>query len=285
MREIRLPAPRGELAALRGGDPTGPKLLCLHGWLDNAASFLPLAPHLAGFDLVALDLPGHGASAHRAAGYDYAFVDWIHDVLDALDALGWDSARLLGHSMGGAIACAVAAAAPARVHKLALVEALGPIAGDPGAAVTRMRDAVAARRRLEAAQREARPPRRIARIEDAVAARLQASAMAPEAARLIVERNLRAVDGGWAWRSDPRLKLPSTLRLTEETVHALLRGIECPVLLLAAEPSPPYFPPAARMARVACVREIHVRVLAGGHHLHMEQAERVGPLVSEFLGS
>ncbi|WP_290890037.1 alpha/beta fold hydrolase, partial [Arenimonas sp.] len=131
LREIRLESPRGELAALRGGTAGGPRLLCLHGWLDNAASFLPLAPDLADFDLVALDLPGHGASAHRAPGHDYAFADWIHDVLDALDGLGWDRADLLGHSMGGAIACAVAAAAPARVRRLALVEALGPVAGDP----------------------------------------------------------------------------------------------------------------------------------------------------------
>ena len=70
LAEIRLPGGRGGLAALRGGDPQGPKLLALHGWLDNAASFAPMAAHLAAFDLVALDLPGHGASSHRAEGYD-----------------------------------------------------------------------------------------------------------------------------------------------------------------------------------------------------------------------
>ncbi len=111
MQEIRLDVARGALAALRGGSPGGPRLLCLHGWLDNAASFLPLAPFLQDFDLVSLDLPGHGGSAHRPPGCDYVFVDWIHDVLDALDALGWERARLLGHSRGGAIARLVAAAA------------------------------------------------------------------------------------------------------------------------------------------------------------------------------
>ena len=58
--------PYGRLTALRGG--TGTPVLALHGWLDNAASFVPLAAHLRDIDLVALDLPGHGASAHLPAG-------------------------------------------------------------------------------------------------------------------------------------------------------------------------------------------------------------------------
>lgn len=278
LREVRLPSPRGELAALRGGRPDGPRLLCLHGWLDNAASFVPLAAGLEDFDLVALDLPGHGASAHRAPGHDYAFADWIHDVLDALDALGWDRADLLGHSMGGAIAGTVAAAAPERVRRLALIEALGPVAGDPAAAGTRLREAVAARRALAA-----RPPRLIPDIETAVAARLAASRMTPAAARLIVERNLRRVDGGYAWRSDPRLTLPTQLRLTEDTVQAMLRAIEAPVLVLAADPSPSYFSPEVRTQRLACLADGRLELITGGHHLHMEQAPRVAAPLRRFL--
>jgi abhydrolase domain-containing protein 6 len=123
--EITVATRRGSLTALRSGTPGGPKLLALHGWLDNAASFVPLQSHLSAFDLVALDLPGHGGSAHRARGYDYVFVDWIHDVLDALDALGWERATLLGHSMGGGIAALVAARHPQLVQRVALLDAAG----------------------------------------------------------------------------------------------------------------------------------------------------------------
>ncbi|GAB2500330.1 alpha/beta fold hydrolase [Arenimonas alkanexedens] len=277
-REIRLASPRGELVALRGGTAGGPRLLCLHGWLDNAASFLPLGAELGEFDLVALDLPGHGGSAHRAPGHDYAFADWIHDVLDALDALGWKQADLLGHSMGGAIAGTVAAAAPTRVRRLALIEALGPVAGDPGAAGSRLREAVAARRALAA-----RAPRVIADVNTALAARLAASKMTPAAARLIVERNLRRVEGGYAWRSDPRLTLPTQLRLTEDTVQAMLRAIEAPVLVVAADPSPVYFSAAVRTQRLDCLADGRLEVIAGGHHLHMEQAAQVAVPLRRFL--
>ncbi|HEX5693664.1 MAG TPA: alpha/beta fold hydrolase, partial [Arenimonas sp.] len=257
MQDIELATARGPLAALRGGDARGPKLLCLHGWLDNAASFLPLAPFLDGFDWVALDLPGHGASAHRAPGYDYAFADWLHDVLDALDALDWPAANLLGHSMGGAIACTLAAAAPARVQRLALVEALGPVAGDPAKAGERLREAVAARR-----GKPARDPRVMPDVDTAVAARLLATRMTPAAARLIVERNLRQVPGGYAWRSDPRLTWPGHVRMDEATIEAMLRAIQAPVRVVAADPPPAFFPASVRAARLACLRQGSVVELA-----------------------
>ncbi|MBS0213778.1 MAG: alpha/beta hydrolase [Proteobacteria bacterium] len=278
MQEIFLDSPRGRIAALRAGDPQGAPLLAMHGWLDNAASFIPLHPYLSGFDLVALDMPGHGASAHRATGYDYTFVDWVHDALDALDALGWPRARLLGHSMGAAIATMVAAAAPERVERLVLIEALGPVAGAAETAGSRLRAAVTARR--TAAQR---PRKTIASIDTAVKSRLAVGDMRADAARLIVERNLRAVEGGWRWRSDPRLALPSHLRITEEAALSIVAAVEAPTLLIAADPSPPYFLQAMRDARVARLRDGRLRVLPGGHHLHMEQPEIVGPIVRDFL--
>ncbi len=279
MKEITLDTERGPIVGLRSGDRDGPKLLALHGWLDNAASFVPLMPHLAAFDLVALDLPGHGASGHRRPGYDYVFVDWIHDVLDVLDALGWPRASLLGHSMGGAIATVVAASAPARIDKLALIEALGPLPGTPEDAGQKLQQAVAARRALAGA----RTPRVIPDIDTAVDARLLASKMERDAARLIVERNLRPVEAGFVWRSDPRLTLPSHVRTGEAFVRSWLRAIEAPTLLIAADPAPPYFPVDARTARLTELRDGRLAVIAGGHHLHMEQPESIGALLRGFL--
>jgi len=278
-QEIRIDTGRGTLGALRAGRAGAPKLLALHGWLDNAASFLPLLPYLEDFEVVALDLPGHAGSDHRAPGYDYMLVDWIHDVLDALDALEWQRALLLGHSMGGAIATLVAVAAPERIARLALIEALGPLAGDSAEAGKRLRSAVAARRALK----PGRPPKLIADVEQAVDARLAVSQMSREAARLIVARNLRAVDGGWAWRSDPRLTLPSHLRVDEASIRAWLRALDVPTFVLCAEPSPPYFGPELRDARVAEVPQAQLALLDGGHHLHMEQPQAVAALLRPFL--
>jgi len=279
MQEISINTGRGVVTALQSGNVAGEKILCLHGWLDNAASFIPLMPLLEKYHVVALDMPGHGGSQHRMAGYDYVFVDWIHDVLDVLDSLGWQKAHLLGHSMGGAIATIVAASAPERIHKLMLIEALGPISGVAAEAGQRLRQAVAARRNLD----KDKSLRVIPDVETAVNARLAASKMTRDAARLIVQRNLKEVEGGYAWRSDPRMMLPTHVRTDESFIRSWIRAIEAETLVIAADPAPVYFTAEQRNARIAELKNGCVEVVAGGHHLHMEQADVAGKIILAFL--
>ncbi len=169
MREFHVDIPMGRIAGLRNhGD--GPRVLALHGWLDNAASFIPLAQHLHGIDLVAIDQPGHGRSAHLPPGTDYSFVGAINAILDVADALGWEQFALLGHSMGAGIGSLIAAACPERIERLVAIEALGALAEAPEHTVARMREAVAAHRAIAGKQLRVFPD-----IETAVRARMQAS--------------------------------------------------------------------------------------------------------------
>lgn len=190
MRDIRLDTPFGPLGGLRFGDGSGTPVLALHGWLDNAASFVPIAPYLPGLDLVALDLPGHGASAHLPAAAEYTMVSAARSVLAAADALGWNRFAVLGHSMGAAIATLVAAAAPARITRLALIEALGGLTEAEDHTAQRLRDAFAADARPAGTRRRAFPD-----IDTAVRARLQAGGLSEVAARLIVTRGLARAAG------------------------------------------------------------------------------------------
>ena len=282
MRELLLQTPLGVLAALRN-DGEGPRVLALHGWLDNAASFLPLASHLHGIELVALDLPGHGHSAHLPPGADYSFASAIASVLDAADALGWDRFALLGHSMGAGIASQVAAACPQRIERLLAIEALGALAEVPERTVSRLRDAVAAERALRGKQLRVFPD-----VDTAVRARLHAgrvpgSGLDASLLRLLVERGLRQVDGGHAWSSDQRLTLPTLVRMTEAQVENLVAGIECPTLAIFAEPAQPYLPDDLRRRRVGLLPRGELVVIAGGHHLHMQQPAEVAAAIGDFF--
>lgn len=247
-----------------------PPLLALHGWLDNAGSFALLAPRLADrHHVLALDLPGHGHSDHLSAGASYVFIDYVRGVLAALDALGLERCNLLGHSMGAGIAALVAAAAPQRINRLWLIEGLGPLGDDGTHTLQRFADGLAPR------AQPGKPLRVFPSIEQATSARAIASGLRAELARPIVERGLRQVAGGWWWRSDPRLTQPSPLRLAETQIHALLRGIAAPTGLLLAEPVTAYLPSAPMRQRAACVADIQVRSMSGGHHLHLEHPDAV----------
>lgn len=277
VREVQLDTPFGPLAALRFGDGGRP-VLALHGWLDNAASFAPLAPHLHGVDVVALDLPGHGASAHLPPSAEYTLVNAARAVLSAADALGWARFSLLGHSMGGATATLVAAGAPQRVERLALIEALGGLTEAEDATARRLQDAFAAQADPAGARRRVFPD-----IDSAVRARLLVGGLGADAARRIVERGLAPAPEGFTWRSDPRLTRPTAVRMTEGQARDLIRAIECPVRLLHALPAFRYFPADVRDARVACLRDVEVVGLEGGHHLHMEIPREVAAVLGPFL--
>ncbi|MBB6600482.1 alpha/beta hydrolase [Luteimonas sp. MC1825] len=278
MEAFELDVPLGKVRGLRAGTPGAPPVLALHGWLDNAASFIPLAPHVSGVDLRAVDLPGHGASDHLGAGADYSFAGAVHSVLDIADALGWARFALLGHSMGAGIASLVAAACPERVTRLVAIEALGALSETPDNTVSRLRQAVGATRALPAKRLRVFPD-----LEVAVRARMQANGLTEPVARLLVERGVVAVEGGWSWSSDPRLTLPTMVRMTEAQVDELVAGITCPTRVVFADPAQAYLPDALRRARAARLPDGDVTIIAGSHHLHMEDPQAVADAIGDFL--
>jgi pimeloyl-ACP methyl ester carboxylesterase len=281
MNAVALDAAGLGLKACVHGAADAPPLLALHGWLDNAASFAHLAPYIDTHRLIALDLPGHGHSAHLPAGpfVHYTLPDYVAAVLAAADALALQRFDLLGHSLGAGIASLLAAAAPERIGRLFLIEGLGPLPDDPARTLQRFRDATGRRSR-----QRARRLRRFAHVADAVAARTAASGMEAAWARPIVERALVRQDDGYRWRSDPRLTLPTPVRLAETQIRTLLAGIRAPTALLLARPQTPYLPVAMLRERAACVDDIRIAFMDGGHHLHLEHPEAVGVQLRQHLG-
>ncbi len=282
MREFHVDIPMGRITGLRN-DVIGPRVLALHGWLDNAASFIPLAQHLHGIELVAIDQPGHGRSAHLPPGTDYCFVGAINAILDVADALGWEQFALLGHSMGGGIGSLIAAACPDRIDRLVAIEALGALAEAPEHTVARMRDAVAAHRAMAGKKLRVFPD-----IDTAVRARMHAgrvpgSGLDEPLVRLLVERGVAEVGGGFVWSSDPRLTLPTMTRMTELQVENVVVGISCPTKVIFGEPAQAYLPDDLRRKRAALLPQGDLVVMPGGHHLHMNQPAAVAAAIGNFF--
>lgn len=275
--EMQLDTKQGRLAGLGWRHEGAPRLLALHGWLDNAASFIPLSSRLRSLDLVALDLPGHGHSEHRHATTRYHFIDYVFNLDAALDALGWADCHLLGHSMGAAIAAVYGAAAPERVRSLTLLDALGPIAADANRSAERLR------RSLGKYRQGASPRRLFSSIADMVEARRKVSDLSPEAARLICERSARQQGDQFTWRSDPALNWVSAIVMTENQVLNLLRHVESPTLTLQATSESPWFTPDRIEARKRALAHARHVALDGHHHFHMDEPDAIAETIREFI--
>jgi pimeloyl-ACP methyl ester carboxylesterase len=102
---------------------SGPPLLLLHGWGATKELMAPVAERLTGYRTIIPDLPGFGSTAMPPHAWGVAeYADWV---IALLDRLGIARAHVVGHSNGGRIAIALAAAHPGRVDRLVLTDSAG----------------------------------------------------------------------------------------------------------------------------------------------------------------
>ncbi len=277
--EVRLSLPHLEVAAHLYGPDDGKPVIALHGWLDNAATFSRLAPKLQGLRIVALDLPGHGHSDHRPIGAGYNIWDYAHDVLQVAEQFGWQRFSLLGHSMGAIVSVLLAGALPERVERLALIDGVIPYTGEADSAPQKLGSALEA---LLAVNDKRKPV--YASFDQAVEARMKGvGAVSREAAELLAQRGLMPVPGGYTWRTDPRLMLPSAMRLTRAHALAFVSRVACPTSLVLAEQGLMMQPELLELVESF---PFDIRRLVGGHHLHLDDdigAEAVARVFNSFL--
>lgn len=281
VKALKLPLPHLTLAAQCWGAEDKPLLLALHGWLDNSNSFAPLAEKLMNdYRILAIDWPGHGLSDHRPGRYPLHWIDYLYDLELLLGSLADDApVTLLGHSLGGIVASAYAAAFPERVDKLLLIEAFAPLYEAVEQAKPRLRKSFAAHKRMLGSKRSQVV---YDSIEPAIKARVQLTGLAEPWSRLLVTRNMQIDAYGARWRSDPRLRLDSPMRLCFEQVASLMQGIAIPSLLITGEQGFPGLVQSLPQAR-AWYSELQVVQLQGDHHLHMENADEVAQTLAGFL--
>ena len=266
-----------EVRGLAWGNLGDPPLLALHGWQDNAASFIPLMSHLrptGRFRVLAPDLPGHGRSGWRTQQSAYHFVDWLRDLYDLLQALEWTSCSLIGHSMGAAIASLWAGVFPDRCQSLILIEGLGPLTTPAEECPDQL---------ARALQAQSSPFKERASLDQLIEQRCRLTPMKFESARHLMERSTRTLENRQIQlRQDPMLRMPSLLRLTEPQVRAFLRRVRCEVLLIKAKNGWP-FDPHLLQERVACLPRSETQIIEGQHHVHMDESAQVALICEAFL--
>lgn len=103
-------------------------IVAIHGWLDNAGSFdrlIPLLPDHVGY--LALDLPGHGRSAHLPPGQYYSTLDFVRSIETMRIKMKWDRVSLMAHSMGSQICFYYSSLKPENVDLFIGIDVLKPL--------------------------------------------------------------------------------------------------------------------------------------------------------------
>jgi pimeloyl-ACP methyl ester carboxylesterase len=134
---VEVDAPGGRVSALVWG-PGTPDLVLVHGGAQNAHTWDTVALAL-GRPLIAIDLPGHGHSAHRD---DHAY--WPKENAIALERavreLAPDARLVVGMSLGGLSALALADRAPDLVRHLVLVDVTPGVNHEKASAIVQFID-------------------------------------------------------------------------------------------------------------------------------------------------
>lgn len=219
-------------------------VVLLHGLTASASTWWRIGPLLAaaGWDVTALDLPGHGDQS--TADEPISGSSMVHSVVDRLPAIGVD--LLVGHSMGAVVASGVGDTRPDLARALVL-EDPPSWRGEPDPDSDRVR-----RRRSEVAA-------------DPASARRAVTAANPAWAPADVEHD---IDGLLAVDVDAvTTGLANQLR---GDVLGNLAHLTVPVLLLLAEPARSALHEPERSVVVGALPPGRVVEFPAGHCIHRD---------------
>ncbi len=249
----------------------GPPLLLLHGFTGSAAGWAALGAAWAPFfSTLAVDLPGHGRSGSPDAVAAYTMAATVADLVAVLDRAGVARAHVLGYSMGGRVALALALAHPDRVGALVL-ESASPGLAEAGERVARVAADAALAERI---RREGVP----AFVDYWEALPLWASQarLSPDA--------LAALRAG-RLQNNP-VGLANSLRGlgtgSQPPLWDRLGDLTAPTLLVAGGDDAKFSDLARQMAASIPDNEL-LLVHHAGHAVHLEQPAVFARLVRDFL--
>jgi pimeloyl-ACP methyl ester carboxylesterase len=282
---------RSRFAALRGlshyirlwGPEAGEPLVLLHGGQDASPTFQFMVDCFErDWRIIAPDWRGHGKSGHAPHGY--WFPDYIADLDAILGAvLPGQALPLVGHSLGGNIACIYAGLRPERVSRLISLDGFGLPDRNPS-------DAPAQLKRWLGSWREPPPAHKAYTSVEAMAARLrQANPRLDEAKSLFLAAELskRQEDGSLVWAFDPRHRAPFATLHRKAEWAAYLALVRAQALFVASDrpvPSALGDEPGGLEARAAAIPgAVFERIAGAGHNLHHDEPGRVAALVERFL--
>ena len=281
------------LAVWTDGPEDGEPFVLLHGMKDHSGGLAHIGLGFPGHRLIIPDLRGHGRSDHPGC---YTMSYFVSDLMQVFKFFDLQQSILLGHSLGGHIACWFAALYPNLVKRLAIVDGFGPPRSRQGddelVFMNRQRQQIAM---LETLSTEGRS---MSGFEEALSRFQHHNPKLDSAnASRIVEQGIAVSDGGRViWRWDPQVDMVwSTFSHTE--TELLYGQIQCPTLVVTGSEGLSYWSfkndrlkgeqawyGSEIVRRVALFKDaVHVEINDAGHMVQFDQPDKLIAAVERFL--
>jgi lipase len=257
-----------ELNLHEWGDRDAPPVVCLHGVNAHGRRFRKLAEErlASRFRIVAPDLRGHGFSDWEPP---WTIATHAHDVLETLDAAGIRRASWVGHSFGGRLTLELAALAPERIERVALLDPAIQILPHVG---------------FDFAERE-RIDNSFASPEEAIEARLAGGTPTPRefVEEEIREHLVRHADGRFRFRYCQATVVSLYAELV--TPPPPPETLQAPTVLLHAEQFGLVRDDQVEAYRRALGQRLEVVAVPGGHMVLWDAWEETADAVERFLAA
>ena len=255
------------LHLLEWGERGRPPLCFLHGGSAHAHWFDLVAGRFTDrFHVVSLDQRGHGASQWGVPPA-YATENFVSDLVGLMDGQGWERMTVVGHSMGGHNAMALAAWHPDRVRALAIVDSRPAIPPD----------------RLDMMHQRGRRRTRLHPSQEAAAAAFRLlpreTVADPALLRHLGEMGVVEREGGWAYRFDPECNGARKPADAWTYVHR----ITAPTLIVRAELSHNLPREQAERLRGLIPGARAAEIAGAYHHLTLDRPREFAAVLDEFL--
>eukprot|EP01125_Pyxidicula_operculata_P004519 TRINITY_DN1708_c0_g2_i2.p1 TRINITY_DN1708_c0_g2~~TRINITY_DN1708_c0_g2_i2.p1 ORF type:complete len:315 (-),score=33.92 TRINITY_DN1708_c0_g2_i2:230-1174(-) len=299
-KEIKFPLKSGiKLSAKSWGNDVNPevKILALHGFLDNCATWDKMAPLLVErgqgkVQIVAIDDAGHGQSDHRPGGF-YSYLESTFDTVEVIEQLNWKNMFLLGHSRGGNIGLLTASALAKDkiIDKLFIVDVLGPSTKPDNQTLENLRNCIKSR-----PQQFTRKPREYDSLDQIVDRMVESNKfLERESALLLAQRGTKQTNTGeksviqFSHDMHLSMQFPSTVVWSDRQMKDIFHNVLCPVYIIwsSAEKRNWRFDEEALFQRLTWFPDrslITLKKVDGSHHVHIDDAPLIVEDVAKFFG-
>ncbi|XP_033300925.1 probable serine hydrolase isoform X5 [Bombus bifarius] len=274
----------------------GPKgiqpIVALHGRQDNAGSFDTLIPLLSDeISVLCLDMPGHGLSSHYPkCQYYYVYWDGIILLRRIVKYFKWTKVKLLGHSLGGAISFLYAASFPDEVEFMISLDIASPSVKDITKSPDIISDNIDKFLKYESLQSGGIPSYDYNEVLEIVEDAYKGS-ITKEGAIILMKRGLRPAGEPerYYFSRDPRLKVSALGTISLDLVLAYASRIKCAYLNIRAVPgmkfdNPESYEKVLDKIKLGAKRFEYHKV-EGTHHVHLNNPERIAPIINNFIST